>query len=157
MLLIRSAVPEDFPALAEVFFAAVREGALGLYSEEQCRAWCPKLPSGPAWAERLGQADILLVAEVDNAVAGYMSLITATGYLDMAFVRPRFQRQGVASALHSVLEGRARALGLTRLDTEASLLAEPVFLRLGWQVIKRQDVVRRGVSLRNAWMEKKLG
>ena len=56
-----------------------------------------------------------------------------------------------------MLEGRARALGLTRLDTEASLLAEPVFLRLGWQVIKRQDVVRRGVSLRNAWMEKKLG
>ena len=72
----------------------------------------------------------------------------ARSYLDMAFVHPDHLRQGVASALYSVIEGRARALGLVRLDTEASLLAEPLFAARGWRVTRRQKVVRRGVTLK---------
>ena len=155
MLQIRSAEPADLDALAQVFFQAVREGARGVYSKAQCRAWCPAVPERAVWAERLAGSDVL-VAEVDGKIAGFMTLIAARGFLDMAFVAPAFGRQGVGAALLSVLEGRARAAGLTRLETEASLLLEPLLVRQGWRVVTRQEVKRRGEVLRNAKMAKDL-
>ena len=63
---------------------------------------------------------------------------------------------GVAAALYALLEGRARAAGLQTLKTEASELARPFFLRHGWTLIERQNLVREGVSLHNYRMEKQL-
>ncbi len=76
--------------------------------------------------------------------------------LDFAYVHPAFARKGVGDALYAVVEGRARSVGVTRLRTEASLVAEPFFVRHGWRVVQRQEVVRNGVALRNAVMEKAL-
>ena len=98
MLVIRSGVASDAPALARVFHDAVRIGAREAYSEEECAAWCPDLPEGKPWVERLTGAD-LLVAEVAGEVAGFMSLVVETGMLDMAFVHPDHERKGVATAL----------------------------------------------------------
>lgn len=155
MLQVRSAVPADFAALAQVFHDAVREGARSAYSEAECAAWCPEVPKGPGWDARLAGSEVL-VAEVEGQTAGFMTLVPARGFLDMAFVAPRFARQGVGAALHSVLEGRARAAGLSRLTTEASLLLEPLLVRMGWQVTLRQEIERRGEVLRNARMVKEL-
>jgi putative acetyltransferase len=55
-----------------------------------------------------------------------------------------------------MIEGRARVHGHTRLETEASLLAEPFFARHGWRVLQRQEVERDGVKIPNAVMEKRL-
>ena len=73
-----------------------------------------------------------------------MTLDLSTGWLDFAYVAPEAMGQGVAETLYAVLEGRARAAGLTRLETEASLLAERFFARRGWRIEKRQEVERNG-------------
>jgi putative acetyltransferase len=59
-----------------------------------------------------------------------------------------------AAALYAVIEGRARAMGLGRLQTEASRVAEPFFRARGWVVLHRQVVKRRFIGLPNALMEK---
>lgn len=107
------------------------------------------------WEDRLAAADTV-VAVKGGAAVGFMSLDPTRGYLDLAFVLPEAMGQGVAAALYAVLEGRARALGLACLTTEASHLAEPFFARHGWRVVRRQRVERHGVMLSNALMEKAL-
>jgi putative acetyltransferase len=86
---------------------------------------------------------------------GFMN-IDDRGYLDLAFVVPEQMGRGVSDMLYAVLESRARARGIGKLTSQASLLAEPFFLRHGWQVVRRQDIEINGVVLRNAWMEKVL-
>ena len=152
---VRTARPEDAGALAEVFYLGVRRGARVAYSEAQCSAWCPEVPDGEGWVRRLDGLDIVL-AEVSGQVVGFMALDVEQGLLDLAYVHPEHVREGHASALYAVIEGRARRAGLTRIETEASRLAEPFFLSQGWRVLARQEVERRGVLIPNARMEKAL-
>ncbi len=150
-VVVRSGRAEDGPALAEVFHAAVQEAEA--YSEAERAAWSPAVPTVEAWTKRLQGLDIV-VAEVDGQVAGFMGL--KGDVLDFAYVHPAFARKGAGGALYAVVEGRARSVGLSQLRTEASLVAEPFFVRHGWRVVRRQEVVRNGVALRNAQMEKAL-
>ena len=154
-LIIRPCRVTDAPGLAALFHRAVREGTAAQYTEAQRAAWSPAPPNGEDWRRRLIEADTIL-AERDDRLLGFMTLDLGTGWLDFAYVAPEAMGQGVAETLYAVLEGRARAAGLTRLETEASLLAERFFARRGWRVEKRQEVERNGVRLPNAVMAKTL-
>ncbi len=154
-VVVRSYVPGDAAGLGRIFHRAVQEGAASAYSEGERAAWSPEPPAGESWQVRLAEA-VTVVAERDGETVGFMSLIPERRYVDLAFVLPEAMGKGVAPALYAVLEGRARAAGLTYLTTEASLLAEPFFARQGFRVVKRQRVLRRGERLRNCVMEKAL-
>lgn len=151
---IRSFQPQDADALGELFHCSVRQGAQQHYSAAQLAAWSPAPPRGLAWARRLGNADTV-VAEENGRLLGFMAM-EAQGYLDLAFVLPEAMGRKVSDAIYAVLEGRARRSGISRMTTQASLRAEPFFMRQGWAVTQRQVVERSGVTLENAWMEKHL-
>lgn len=151
---VRSYREGDAEALGEVFHRSVREGAAARYDEAQRAAWSPAPKSGEGWAARLAGGGTVVVLEEDRPV-GFMSM-DDVGYVDLAFVLPEAMGRGLAATLYAVLEGRARAAGLTRLTTQASLLAEPFFARHGWVVTRRQEVEIGGALLKNAWMEKRL-
>jgi putative acetyltransferase len=154
-LLVRSFADGDAPALAGIFHRSVHEGAAARYTPEECAAWSPEVPDTRSWELRLAEADTV-VAELPDGPVGFMSLDMGRAYLDLAFVLPEVMGRGIAGVLYAVLEGRARARGLSRLETEASLLAEPFFARHGWRLVRRQKVERLGVLLSNAVMEKPL-
>lgn len=151
---VRSFQSADAIPLGVVFHRAVREGASRRYDRAQLEAWAPEAPTGPGWEARLAEADTVVAVEGDNRV-GFMN-VDDNGYLDLAFVLPERMGQGVSDLLYAVLESRARARGIERLTTQASLLAEPFFFRHGWRVVRRQEVEMSGVVLKNAWMEKTL-
>lgn len=150
---VRAYCPEDADTLANIFFRGVREGAAAHYSNEQRAAWCTEVPAGDGWLERLGKAETV-VAELEGARVGFMSLVVDSGYLDFAYVLPELMGKGVADVLYSVLEGRARDVKLKRLTVDASEPARSFFLRHGWREIARQEIVRRDVMLHNYRMEK---
>lgn len=154
-VILRSYRPADAIGLASLYHRAVREGAAGKYDAAQRQAWSPDVPTDAVWRARVEEA-ATVVAERDRTLLGFMTLDLETGYLDFAYVAPEVMGQGVASALYAVVEGRARVRGHVRLETEASLLAEPFFLRHGWRVVRRQEVERGGVAIPNAVMEKRL-
>lgn len=154
-LTIRSYAEGDARPLAEVFHRAVHEGAASRYTPEERAAWSPRILDTRSWEHRLADAETV-VADTPDGPVGFMTFDPASGYLDLAFVLPDTMGKGVAASLYAVLEGRARALGLSRLETEASLLAEPFFARQGWRLVRRQQVERLGVLLSNAVMEKTL-
>jgi len=154
-LLIRPCRVTDAPGLAELYHRAVREGTGAHYDAAQRAAWSPAPPMDETWRRRLIEAQTV-VAEQGGRLMGFMTLDIESGWIDFAYVAPEAMGRGVGETLYAVLEGRARAAGLTRLETEASLLAERFFARRGWRIVMRQEVERNGVRLPNAVMEKSL-
>ena len=155
-LIIRPYQGGEATALGQVFHRAVRRGAAGHYNLRQRRAWSPAPPKGAAWEAELTYPATTWVATYHIHPVGFMTLTVDTGHLDFAYVLPALHGTGVATALYTALEAHARNAGLHRLETEASHLAERFFLRQGWCLRARQMVMRGGIPLPNARMDKDL-
>jgi putative acetyltransferase len=84
------------------------------------------------------------------------SVLEPDGHLDRLYSHPEHTRRGLAGRLLAAAEEDARALGLARLFTEASILARPSFERAGYVVTHRRDFEIDGVPIHNYAMEKLL-
>lgn len=151
---MRKYEPRDLAAVVELFQAAVHETNSHDYSRAQIAAWAPHPPDMAAWANRLATGTVM-VCESDGEMAGFLRA-EADGTLDLLYVHPARQRLGVGRALVEEALARFRGYGLHRAVCEASLTARPFFERLGFHVVRRQTVVRRGEELPNFKMERSL-
>jgi putative acetyltransferase len=86
---LRWATEADFDTLADVMFAAVREGE-SPYTEAQRQAWVPEPRRGSEWRTRLLSQDII-VAEADGRLLGFMSLAEGGGSLPTSEPKRRAQ------------------------------------------------------------------
>jgi putative acetyltransferase len=140
--------------LGVIFFDAVREGTAEFYTIEQREVWAATPPSGANWASRLA-AQTTLVARKAGLPVGFMTLDT-NGYIDLAFVAPGQQRQGIGRSLYARIERLARDAEMPRLHSQASHLVRGLFEQQGWEIIRAQQIERAGVTLTNFLMEKHL-
>jgi putative acetyltransferase len=124
------------------------------YSLEQVTAWAPDEVDVNAWLLRWA-ARQTFVAELDAVPVGFTEL-EPNGHLDMIYVHPLHQGQGIASALLARVEHVVRQDNVTRLFTESSITARPFFERRGFRVLVPQVVSIRGQQLVNYQMEKAL-
>lgn len=147
------ATPADHAQLADVIFDAVRNGP-SLYTEAQRAAWVPEGRSGATWDARLAAKDIILGRD-GNRIVGFMS-IERGGYIDFAFIRPEAQGSGLFRALFNSVEAHARAAHEPRLWVHASLMAQPAFAAVGFDVVEHQVVPIGDQNLKRACMEKLL-
>lgn len=149
---IRPYLPSDLDAVITIFERAVREVASKHYTPAQINAWAHT--ERKAWRKaRLSRPT--WIAEMSREPVGFSDL-EEDGHLDMMFVHPAFQGQGVASALLNTVEAAAREQLLAVIYTEASLSARPFFERRGFAVITPQTVRCRGQRLTNLQMRKSL-
>jgi putative acetyltransferase len=140
----RWATDSDYDALGEVIFDAVRNGP-SLYSEAQRSAWVDAPRSGPEWQQRMA-AQSIAVAETDGNIAGLMSL-TQDAYLDFAFIRPAYQGSGMFRQLYAMILELARDQKQPRILVHASLMAEPAFSAIGFEITKEETVEINGQYL----------
>lgn len=147
--------PAEADQLGRVFFDAVREGAASFYDDAQRRAWASSVPAGPDWAARLAIPQTAVARNAGRPI-GFMTL-AQSGYIDLAFVDPAYQRQGVGRLLYDQIERWAREARVTRLTSDASHLAKGLFEQQGWTVVQEQQIERHGVTLTNFAMAKRLG
>ncbi|WP_379921513.1 GNAT family N-acetyltransferase [Erythrobacter sp. R86502] len=160
MVAIRPYRPDDAAALSVLTLAAIRTTALQAYSPAQVTAWADhhsveRLTSGSA------KGDVILVAaDAGDRPVAYV-VLEVGGHLDMLYCHPDHTRQGLGLRLLAEAETAARAQGATRLFTEASELARPVFARAGYVLRNRRDftIPSSGgeVAIHNYAMEKRLG
>lgn len=134
-------------------FDAVRNGE-SRYTEAQRAAWVPAPRSGPDWTARL-QGQEILVAEQEGRALGFVSL-AESGYVDFAYIRPEAQHSGLFRQLLSRIVERAISKGEPRLWTHASLMAEPAFERLGFEVRRREQATIGDQSFDRCEMEMRL-
>lgn len=145
---------EDLPALTQLFHATVHTVTAAHYSAEQRAAWAPAEPDLERWRMKLA-AEITVLAERAGEMLGFCSW-TPEGYLDFLFVHHAHQGKGIARALCAEAERDLVARGVARIHTQASVTAQPFFLRQGFVLVRHQTVTARGVELPNAVMEKRL-
>lgn len=150
---VRTATVEDYDAIADVMFDAVRNG-ISRYTEEQRRAWVSEPRRGPEWTERLN-AQTILVASRAGEFVGFMSL-AENGYIDFAYVRPASQGSGVFRKLYETIEHLAVKNEEPRLWVHASLMAEPAFTAMGFSINRRETVEIKGQHLDRFEMEKRI-
>ena len=135
--LLRWADQADYAGLAEVMFDAVRNGR-SAYSQAQRKAWVPEHRSGTEWSGRLDE-QLVLIGESDGEVVGFMSLAEG-GYIDLAFIRPRFQGTGLFGQLLTKIKEQSFTRGDVKLWVHASIMAEPAFTAAGFSIVERQTV-----------------
>jgi putative acetyltransferase len=155
MISVRHYAASDLAAVVSLFQRSVREVACRDYSPAQIAVWAPEPPDLAAWSARLSMSDGVFVAEKYNEIVGF-ARITDEGYIDLLFVDPAFQGQGVAHSLcdRTILWVSGR--DVSRLTAEVSITAKSFFERVGFRVVRAQEVERQGVRLRNFFMERNI-
>lgn len=148
--MIREYRPADLEAVSSLFSRSVREVASRDYSPSQVSAWAPEPPDLEAWRRRL-ETGAVFVSERAAGIAGFVRIDSA-GCVDLLYVHPEAQREGVARALIDRAASWARGQGIRRLYSDVSTTARPFFERAGFRPLCDQVVERRGVRFHNLRM-----
>jgi len=151
-MIVRRYKDNDLEPIAALFIDTVRHVNVQHYSPEQISAWAPRPPDLVHWRKRVAGLTVW-VAELNGQVIGFCGLGDG-GHVDLLYTDYRSQRQGVARSLYQQVEAEALRRGTPRLFTEASITARPFFEKMGFEVIREQQVEVRGVMLQNYAMEK---
>jgi putative acetyltransferase len=157
---IRLMREDDAGALAVLTGAAIRTTGARAYAPAQVAAWAARHPRPERFLASAAKGDIILVATdaADEPVA-YV-LLEPGGHIDMLYCHPDHTGRGLARQLLAEAETRSLAAGMTRLFTEASEVARPVFARAGFRLVQRNDFTvahaGRKVAIHNYAMNKPL-
>ena len=146
---LRKYQPSDCAQLAELFYQTIHNVNARDYAQEQLDAWASGEVDLKAWDASF-RAHKTIIAVKNGEIVGFGDM-DETGYLDRLYVHKDYQGQGVASAICDELERFAAGKTIT---THASITAKPFFLHRGYRVVRKQEVIRRGVVLTNFVMEK---
>ena len=146
---LREYMPSDCAQLAELFYQTVHSVNARDYAQEQLDAWASGEVDLKAWDASF-RAHGTIIAVENGKIIGFGDM-DETGYLDRLYVHKDYQGQGIASAICDELERFASEKTIT---THASITAKPFFLHREYCVVRKQEVLRRGVALTNFVMEK---
>ncbi len=145
---------QDAEQIARLFHETVREINVRDYSNSQVEAWAPEDIQFRNWVEVCSNR-FTYVADDNGVIAGFGEL-EPNGHIDCFYCHKNYQRCGVGSRIYQAIEAKAYELSLNRLFVEASITAKPFFQRMGFAVVKEQEVMRRGEGFINYAMEKLL-
>jgi len=139
---IRRAGPGDAGEIAQVINAANYRAYRGIIPEEFFKY--PVITRDKV-LEEMGRMEFY-VYEVNGRILGVAALEPrrgeGVGFVWHVYVRPECQRRGVGTALMKRVEGRARELGLRRLQLithERAYWAIRFYERLGFRVINHVE------------------
>ena len=145
---IRAYQPVDCKALAELFYNTIHTVNAKDYTKDQLDAWADGTIDLEKWNQSLAEHFSFVVLD-GKKIIGFGD-IDNTGYLNRLFVHPDYQRKGVASVICNQLEQSVQG----SIVTHASITAKPFFEKRGYNVVKEQQVDRKGVLLTNFVMKK---
>ncbi|MEP1075703.1 GNAT family N-acetyltransferase [Leptolyngbya sp. PL-A3] len=149
---IRLFEAQDAEQIAQLFHDTIREVNVRDYSVNQVKAWAPDDIHFRNWVEVCSNR-FTYVAEDEGVIAGFGEL-EADGHIDCFYCHKNYIGRGVGRQIYQTIEAKAVELGLSRLFVEASITAKPFFERMGFSVVKEQQVSRGGETFINYAMEK---
>ena len=150
--MIRRATPDDALAIATLYHHTVKKINSRDYAPTQIEAWAGETPDEATWRERQTNRTTL-VDERNGTIRGFAEL-EDNGHIGAVYVDADCQGQGIGSALLDEMEKEAVGRGVTCLSTEASITAQPFFVKCGFETVAAQEVEYRGQIFRNYRMRK---
>jgi len=140
--------------LTDIFYNSVHSIDASIYSIEQKNAWAPLPINYDKWAIRLDIKKPFILT-INNEIAGFIEL-EPDGHIDCAYVAPKHERKGVATKMLKHVIYTAKQTGIKELYVEASIVAKPLFKRLGFIVESENKVFRSNTLLVNYSMRLEL-
>lgn len=147
-MILREYQSTDCKELAELFYNTVHSVNAKDYTKEQLDVWATGQVDLTKWNQSL-QEHFSIVAVDDDIIVGFGD-VDKTGYLDRLFVHSDYQGKGIATAICDQLELAVQK----NIVAHASITARPFFEKIGYKVIKEQQVERQGIFLTNFVMMK---
>jgi putative acetyltransferase len=154
---IHNAVREEWPALLAIHYRAIHEIASADYPVDILNSWHSpnKQPDLSDFDKKLKHGQSVVVAEIDNQLAGFGELVPEKNELLAVYVNPDYTRQGVGTAILHELECIALEKNLSFLQMDASLTAVPFYKAHGYQDVGRDvHILRPGVKMDCVKMKK---
>ena len=148
-MFLRKYNTSDCEYLAELFYETVHNVNAKDYTKEQLDVWATGNVNLREWDKSFLEHDTIVA--IENEIIVGFGEIDKTGYLDKLFVHKDYQKQGIASAICDELE---QSVKQNKIIVHVSVTAKPFFEQRGYKVIKKQQVIRNGISLTNYVMEK---
>lgn len=148
---IREYLPSDCKQILTLFYETVHAINSRDYTKQQIDVWANGQIDEKVWNASF-LMHYTLVAMQGNDIVGFGD-IDETGYLDHLYVHKEYQRQGIASTICEQLEKHCQTVFIT---THASITAVAFFKKRGYQIEKKQEVIRQGIALTNYVMKKKM-
>ena len=139
---VRPLRDDEIRLYLEIHERAIRGLAVSHYSQDDIEGWV--VPATDENLRRLARnagREIRFVAELDGVPMGIGALVPENAELRAVYVAPDGARQGCGSALVREIERKARENNVTRLMLCASLNAEQFYVKLGYSVLARTEVV----------------
>ncbi|MDD2815620.1 MAG: GNAT family N-acetyltransferase [Thiotrichaceae bacterium] len=102
------------------------------YTQAHLNAWAAKHNARTLWENKLEQ-QYFFVAEQSGEILGFISLDT-NAWLDLLYVAPQAQRQGVAAKLLEQTEMLASHLNFPQIWVDASVIARDFFIVQGFML-----------------------
>ena len=152
-MVLRRYRTSDCGRMAKLFYETVHSVNAADYTAEQLDAWATGNVDLAAWDKSFLEHFTIVAEEPGDdgkKIVGFGD-IDNTGYLDRLYVQKDHQRRGIASAICDELEN---AVDAVKIITHASITARPFFLKMGYCVVREQQVERGGILLTNYVMEK---
>lgn len=156
-MILRKYKSDDCLNLLKLFYDTVRTVNKKDYNNKQLSVWAPDNyieEKYDIWQKSLSE-NFTIIAEINGEIAGFGD-IEKTGYLNRLFIHKDYQHMGIASAIVKELEEYAEKICICTIITEASITAKPFFEKLGYTLIKEQQVERKEIFLTNYVMKKNI-
>jgi putative acetyltransferase len=151
---IRRGQLNDLPAIQNLFVETIKSVCIADYNEEQIKVWVSSVHNKPRWDDIMSN-QVILIAQIDNKIVGFSSLKNGN-YIDLLYVHKDYQGQGIAFKLYIVIEKQAIQFNQKDLISDVSKTAKPFFEKIGFVVVKEQNVLRQNIELTNFKMAKQL-
>ena len=138
---------QDLEEITSLFRNTINTVNTNDYSPQEIKAWSQGADCLENWKIRIDTHHFIL-AKDKNTLIG-MASIDKNGYLDVMYVHHKYQSMGIASTLLSKSIEHAKSQGHKEITSDVSITAKSFFLHKGFEIIKPQLVLCRGVVLRN--------
>jgi len=156
---VRPVRAEDARSFIEVRNAAVRGIASKDYPPSVIESWAKSPITDATIAHYLAnpEKETRVVAELNSEIAGIGSLVIDNNELRACYVRPNATRQGVVLAMVWEIERIALENGVTFLQMDSSVTAEPFYIAMGYEALEYgEHVLYKGPRMACVRMRKVL-
>lgn len=124
--------------LLVIFRNAVNSVSNQFYTQRQKELWASSSKDLAKWKARFAN-NKPFIAFYQNKPVGFMD-IDQNGYIDLAYVSPKFQGLGVASKLLETILKKVKNSEIKSLTTNSSKAALSFFKKFGFKIVKKNEI-----------------
>ncbi len=128
-ILVRLAQPVDRIKIAELEILAIKDLSQGNDNSPQIDFLRQKKLPRKFWDE------VVFVAEIEDKIVGFASLLSHRKIVVSMYVDPNFMRQGIDNHLLEALEQEAIKRNIDSLQVTSSITGEPFYTARGYKAI----------------------